>query len=89
MIEGNFSPDNLQADVVIFLTDSPLCNLDPILKVKNIIVVNKVPRGNTIDLRWKDSIGVPVFDLDMGDIDKEEWKNFIAKTRRLLGSLKT
>ena len=89
IIEGNSTCNNYQADIVIFLTDCPLCNPDPILEIKNILVVKLKSKGNTIEVEWKASIDVPVFDLDMGDIDEKEWKRFIANLNELLSSLKT
>lgn len=81
IIEGNFSPNNFQADIVIFLTDSPLSNLDPILEVVNIIVVKCETKEN---LTWKGSISVPVFVLDTQNTDEGEWKRFLANLMGLI-----
>jgi broad-specificity NMP kinase len=85
IIEGNLSPNNFQADIVIFLTDSPLNNLDPILEEVNIVVVKCKIKEN---LTGKDSIRVPVFVLDTKNMDEEEWKRFLAYLMELLDSLK-
>lgn len=81
IIEGNFSPNNFQADIVIFLTDSPLSNSDPILEAVNIIVVKCKTKEN---LGWKDSMRVPVFVLDTQNADEAEWKRFLENLMGLI-----
>lgn len=82
IIEGNLSPDNFKSDIVIFLTDGPLNNSDPILKAVNIIIVVKCKTKE--DLEWKDSMSVPVFIMDTKNTDGAEWKRFLENLMRLI-----
>ena len=82
IIEGNFSPDNFKSDIVIFLTDSPLNNSDPILEAVNIIIVVKCKTKQ--DLVWKDSMSVPVFVMDTKNTDEAEWKRFLENLMGLI-----
>ncbi|MGA1865436.1 MAG: hypothetical protein ACMUHX_10265 [bacterium] len=81
IIEGNFSPDNFKSDIVIFLTDSPIRNSDPILEAVNIVVVRRKTKE---DLGWKDSLSIPVFVLDTNNTDEEEWKRFLENLTELI-----